>query len=172
MLLSDAYCLYNRARTTDLVSPDDMWEACGQLGGLRAGLAVSTVSSGITMLKLEVCSCVPRACACAARVCARVCLCARACARVGCSARAMLGRVCCAASVPCIYIYACVCPPPPPGVRLLSRVWRAVAGRQHNGESSHDGAGVAWIARCGTVAVCAHAVPPVGGAARDCAGLP
>lgn len=35
--LSDVYCLYNRARGTELVSPDDLLEAAQLLNKLKIG---------------------------------------------------------------------------------------------------------------------------------------
>jgi hypothetical protein len=40
MTLTDAYCLYNRARGTDLVSPDDLVDACKLLGSLGLGMHI------------------------------------------------------------------------------------------------------------------------------------
>lgn len=39
--LADVYCLYNKARGTELVSPDDTLAAAELLEGLRIGKAVS-----------------------------------------------------------------------------------------------------------------------------------
>ena len=40
MTLTDAYCMYNRARGTDLISPDDLLEAGKLFGTLRLGMHV------------------------------------------------------------------------------------------------------------------------------------
>lgn len=44
MTLTDAYCLYNRARGTDLVSPDDLVDACKLFGSLGLGMHVRDLS--------------------------------------------------------------------------------------------------------------------------------
>lgn len=46
--LTDVYCLYNRARRTDLISPDDLLEACQLMGRLRLGMALRRLTSGST----------------------------------------------------------------------------------------------------------------------------
>ena len=39
--LADAYCLYNKARGTELVSPDDTYAAAGLLESLKIGLKLT-----------------------------------------------------------------------------------------------------------------------------------
>ena len=38
--MTDCYCLYNRARGTDLISPDDLLEACKLFSTLKLGMHV------------------------------------------------------------------------------------------------------------------------------------
>jgi len=69
MTLTDAYCLYNRARGTDLVSPGDLREAAellsassappsssrgsgGGLGGVLVGITLRVFPSGLQVLQL------------------------------------------------------------------------------------------------------------------------
>lgn len=40
MTLTEAYCLYNRARGTDLISPDDLLDACKLFSSLSLGMHV------------------------------------------------------------------------------------------------------------------------------------
>jgi len=52
--LTDVYCLFNRARGTNLVSPEDLSSACGMLGGkLRLGISKRTFPSGVVVLQLD-----------------------------------------------------------------------------------------------------------------------
>jgi ESCRT-II complex subunit VPS36 len=46
MSLTDAYCLYNRARGTDLVSPEDLLDAARLLGRLGLGMRERTLDAG------------------------------------------------------------------------------------------------------------------------------
>jgi ESCRT-II complex subunit VPS36 len=47
LTLTDAYCLYNRARGTDLISPEDLLQAATMLRPLRLGLHLDSFPSGV-----------------------------------------------------------------------------------------------------------------------------
>jgi hypothetical protein len=66
MTLTDVYCLYNRARGTELISPEDLLEACQLFPAVGAGLHVR-----------EFPSYVPRPCACSPPLglCEELCVC-------------------------------------------------------------------------------------------------
>ncbi|KAK9867588.1 hypothetical protein WJX84_011841 [Apatococcus fuscideae] len=49
--LPDVYCLFNRARGTELVSPDDLLQAVKFFPDLHAGLALRTFSSGVLVIQ-------------------------------------------------------------------------------------------------------------------------
>lgn len=49
--LTDLYCLYNRARGTELVSPDDLLQAVRLMESLRLGLKLRSFSSGVLVLQ-------------------------------------------------------------------------------------------------------------------------
>lgn len=52
MALSDAFCLYNRARGTDLISPDDMYRACCLFDRLNLPLVLKKFeSSGVIVIQ-------------------------------------------------------------------------------------------------------------------------
>lgn len=51
--LTDLYCLFNRARGTELVSPDDFLRACQLVGSLGAGIKCKRFESGVLSLQLE-----------------------------------------------------------------------------------------------------------------------
>lgn len=53
MTLTDVYCLFNRARGTNLISPEDLREACALLGGLNVGLSQRTFPSGVIVVQLD-----------------------------------------------------------------------------------------------------------------------
>mmetsp|Transcript_4678 Transcript_4678/g.9981 ORF Transcript_4678/g.9981 Transcript_4678/m.9981 type:complete len:365 (-) Transcript_4678:1389-2483(-) len=54
MSLTDVYCLFNRARGSNLISPEDLREACSLLGTeLKVGLTMRTFPSGIVVLQLD-----------------------------------------------------------------------------------------------------------------------
>mmetsp|Transcript_19844 Transcript_19844/g.55325 ORF Transcript_19844/g.55325 Transcript_19844/m.55325 type:complete len:228 (+) Transcript_19844:75-758(+) len=54
MSLTDAYCLFNRARGTNLVSPEDLRDACAMLRSIgKLGLSLRTFPSGIRVLQLD-----------------------------------------------------------------------------------------------------------------------
>ncbi len=46
MTLPDVYCLFNRARGTELVSPDDLLVTCRLLPSVGGGLQLHTLQSG------------------------------------------------------------------------------------------------------------------------------
>ena len=52
LTLTDVYCLYNRARGTDLISPADCLKACQLMGAAGAGgsLAMHKLDSGLLVL--------------------------------------------------------------------------------------------------------------------------
>jgi ESCRT-II complex subunit VPS36 len=54
--LTDLYCIFNRARGTELVSPDDMLQACELCEKLQLGMALRVFASGVKVLQLESCS--------------------------------------------------------------------------------------------------------------------
>lgn len=49
--LTDLYCLYNRARGTDLVSPEDLLKACQLMEGGSRGLRLRRLASGVQVLQ-------------------------------------------------------------------------------------------------------------------------
>jgi ESCRT-II complex subunit VPS36 len=51
MTLTDVYCLYNRARATHLLSPDDFRAAAEQCHSLQLGISVATLPSGLVVLQ-------------------------------------------------------------------------------------------------------------------------
>jgi len=51
--LHDLYCLYNRARGTELVSPDDLLKACSLLNKLRLGMSLRVFSSGVKVVQSD-----------------------------------------------------------------------------------------------------------------------
>lgn len=53
MTLADAYSMYNRARHTDLVSPDDLVAAAKLLGPLRLGMSLHTFPSRLVVVRLD-----------------------------------------------------------------------------------------------------------------------
>ena len=53
MTLPDVYCVYNRARGTDLISPDDCRRACDLLGGLGLGMALQRLEDGVLVVCRE-----------------------------------------------------------------------------------------------------------------------
>mmetsp|Transcript_4016 Transcript_4016/g.3821 ORF Transcript_4016/g.3821 Transcript_4016/m.3821 type:complete len:166 (+) Transcript_4016:652-1149(+) len=48
----DAYCMYNRARGGDLISPNDMKRACDLMEGLRLPIQVKNLPSGVIIMQL------------------------------------------------------------------------------------------------------------------------
>ncbi|KAG7345901.1 EAP30/Vps36 family protein [Nitzschia inconspicua] len=53
MTLTDVYCLFNRARGTNLISPEDLRQACELLGDLNLGLSQRTFPSGVIVVQLD-----------------------------------------------------------------------------------------------------------------------
>jgi ESCRT-II complex subunit VPS36 len=53
--LTDVYCLFNRARGTNLISPEDLRTACDLLSGLQLPISQKVFSTGIVVLQLEDC---------------------------------------------------------------------------------------------------------------------
>lgn len=53
MSLTDVYCLFNRARGTNLISPEDLRQACALLNDLNVGLSQKTFPSGIIVVQLD-----------------------------------------------------------------------------------------------------------------------
>ncbi len=53
MTLTDVYCLFNRARGTNLISPEDLREACALLGDLKVGLSQRIFPSGVIVIQLD-----------------------------------------------------------------------------------------------------------------------
>ncbi|CAK8672368.1 vacuolar protein-sorting-associated protein 36-like [Clavelina lepadiformis] len=53
MLLSDAYCRINRARGMELLSPEDLLNACKMLDNLNLSLKLRTFATGVAVLQLQ-----------------------------------------------------------------------------------------------------------------------
>lgn len=51
MPLPDVYCLFNRARGTELISPDDLLTAAKLLPGVGAALAFRKFTSGVLVVQ-------------------------------------------------------------------------------------------------------------------------
>ena len=51
--LTDLYCLFNRARGTELVSPEDMLKAAQLTGRLKLGVSLQVFESGVKVLRLD-----------------------------------------------------------------------------------------------------------------------
>lgn len=51
--LTDAYCLYNRARGIDMVSPGDMRKACEMFASQGLGIRMETFGSGVVVICLS-----------------------------------------------------------------------------------------------------------------------
>jgi ESCRT-II complex subunit VPS36 len=51
MTLLDVYCLYNRARGTDLISPEDIYIACTKFAQLGLRLALKEFESGVKVIE-------------------------------------------------------------------------------------------------------------------------
>ena len=49
--LPDLYCLYNRARGTEMISPDDLYRACELLADLRLPIQLHRFSSGVLVVR-------------------------------------------------------------------------------------------------------------------------
>jgi len=50
MALPDVYCLFNRARGTELISPDDLLQVAAQPQGLRVSISPHDALEGGSML--------------------------------------------------------------------------------------------------------------------------
>lgn len=50
--LPDLYCLFNRARGSDLVSPDDLFKACELLDPMGLGVRLKRFRSGVLVVRL------------------------------------------------------------------------------------------------------------------------
>jgi ESCRT-II complex subunit VPS36 len=53
LTLTDVFCLFNRARGTNLISPDDLAEACQLLSTLNLGISKRTFPSGIVVIQMD-----------------------------------------------------------------------------------------------------------------------
>lgn len=53
MTLTDVYCLFNRARGTNLISPDDMLTAASLLGELKLGMSLRSFPSGVKVIQQD-----------------------------------------------------------------------------------------------------------------------
>lgn len=51
--LTDLYCIYNKARGTELVSPNDLLGACEKLRGLNLGIHLRIFPSGVKVVVLD-----------------------------------------------------------------------------------------------------------------------
>jgi ESCRT-II complex subunit VPS36 len=51
MTLPDVYCLYNRARGTELISPDDLFRACSLFESLQLPVALRSFDSGVVVVE-------------------------------------------------------------------------------------------------------------------------
>uniref|UniRef100_A0A7S3L415 Vacuolar protein-sorting-associated protein 36 n=1 Tax=Amphora coffeiformis TaxID=265554 RepID=A0A7S3L415_9STRA len=51
MTLTDVYCIYNRARGTNLISPEDLLQAVDRLEDLKLGLSARTFPSGLRVIQ-------------------------------------------------------------------------------------------------------------------------
>ena len=51
--LTDIYCVFNRARGTELVSPDDFLRSAEMIGTLGVGISLIRFPSGVIMLRLD-----------------------------------------------------------------------------------------------------------------------
>ena len=51
LTLTDVYCIYNRARGTNLISPEDLLDAVGCMKRLRLGMSERTFPSGVKVVQ-------------------------------------------------------------------------------------------------------------------------
>ena len=51
LTLTDVYCLYNRARGTNLISPEDLMDAVGCMKSLNLGMSERTFPSGVKVIQ-------------------------------------------------------------------------------------------------------------------------
>ena len=55
LALVDIYCMYNRARGTDLISPEDLIIACEKMNEVSQRVMLRTFTSGVKVLQLSKC---------------------------------------------------------------------------------------------------------------------
>ena len=53
VLLQDVYCLYNRARGTELISPDDLVDACKLMETMGFSMVLHTFASGVKAIRVR-----------------------------------------------------------------------------------------------------------------------
>jgi ESCRT-II complex subunit VPS36 len=53
MTLTDVYCLFNRARGTNLISPDDIIAASSLLSTLQLGMSLRSFPSGVKVIQQD-----------------------------------------------------------------------------------------------------------------------
>ena len=53
MPITDIYCLYNKNRGTKLISPDDCYQACALMAGLRLGMSLKKFATGVVVVQLD-----------------------------------------------------------------------------------------------------------------------
>lgn len=53
LALVDIYCMYNRARGTDLISPEDLLIACEKLNYISEKVILRSFTSGVKVLQLS-----------------------------------------------------------------------------------------------------------------------
>lgn len=53
MTLHDTYCLFNRARGTSLISPEDLLDACEALDSLQLGMRLHRFPSGVSVVEAQ-----------------------------------------------------------------------------------------------------------------------
>jgi len=51
LTLYDVYCMYNRSRGTDLISPNDLKQACGLMERLSLPTRIRELESGVVVLQ-------------------------------------------------------------------------------------------------------------------------
>jgi len=51
--LPDLYCVVNRARGTELLSPEDLFKACSMMNSLHLGIVFKSFPSGVLVLQLS-----------------------------------------------------------------------------------------------------------------------
>ena len=51
LTLTDAYCIFNRARGTELISPEDLLTACTEFPRLQIPLSIRTFPSGVRVIQ-------------------------------------------------------------------------------------------------------------------------
>lgn len=53
ILLTDVYCMLNRARGLELLSPEDLMNACGMFESMKLPVRMKTYESGVSVIQLE-----------------------------------------------------------------------------------------------------------------------